>query len=190
MRPGVENDVAFRVDHDVGRRVAVEHAQLDVLSQALDRRELVAAASEVGSEGGSDAAHQQRQPQRASRIVPRLEEALLLVDRREEVRKLSDVLRRAEKQETVRPQRVMEQRNDVPLKIVRKIYEEVAARDEVHPRERRIPNEAVGREHAEFADILGDDEGRALLDEKAASPLRGHGLQQRFGVAGRARHIE
>ena len=60
----------------------------------------------------------------------------------------------AEKKIATRPQRVMEQRNDPILQLGTKIDQEIAARNQVYARERRIADDAVGGEDAQLADSL------------------------------------
>src|SRR5436853_6129918 len=95
--------------------------------------------------GGSDvaAAEEIRQLQRCCGIVAALENAVLLLKWREEIRKLADVLRCAEKEIALRLQRKMEDRNGQGLKIGAEINQQIAARNEIDARKRRIAKDAV-----------------------------------------------
>src|SRR5262249_45131519 len=95
-----------------------------------------------------------------------------------------------EEQEAIWLERVMEDRDDVTLQLAVEIDEEIAARDQVHARERRIAHHAVRREHAHVADRLVDDVAGALGTEEAPEPLLRHALQQSVGVAAAGRYPE
>jgi hypothetical protein len=102
-------------------------------------------------------ARQQRQPERRRSIGAAAEDAVLLVDRREEVLELADILRRAEEEMPVRPQRVVEGGITWFCTSPAEIDQQVAAGDEVDAREGRIADDAVRREDAEIPDLLRDD---------------------------------
>src|SRR5690349_15492022 len=78
----------------------------------------------------------------------------MLIDRREEIAVSRYRLRQAQEEIPVRLQGVMEDGHHPSLQIRIEIDEQVAAGDEVQPRERRIAQDAVGRENAEIADLL------------------------------------
>ena len=62
----------------------------------------------------------------------------------------------------------MEDRQHLPLRVGAEIDQQVPAGNQVHPRKRRIAQQAVRREHAKVARLLGDDEdvGRGLAKKR------------------------
>src|SRR6185295_13875779 len=96
-----------------------------------------------------------------------------LVDGAEESAVLLDRLRRAEHQEPVRLQRIVEDGNHPLLKRKAEVDQHVPAGQEVEPREGRILDDVLPREDAEVADGLGNLPGTLLQpDEEAPPPLR------------------
>src|SRR3981189_1415904 len=72
----------------------------------------------------------------------------------------------------------MKSRNDPGLKITAEIDQQIAARNQVNARKRRITNDAVGRKNAKVPDFLGDRVAALLLaEESVKAPLR-DALQQ------------
>ena len=113
---------------------------------------------------------------------------MLLVDGGEQVAVLADALRRAEEQIAARAQRVVEGRDDLVLDVRPEIDQQVAAGDQVHPRERRIADDAVRREDAEVAHApcVSTKLPPSLLKKRCAA-LRRNAVEQGLGIAaGRA----
>src|SRR5262245_8223889 len=183
---GIIDDVALAANHDVGRRVTLTHARLDRLLQRAARWHL--ALGRAAAASNTMPAKQRGQPWHGRAVLPALEDAVLLVDRGEQIAVLRDVLGRAEEQEAMRLERIVEDRDDVPLQLAVEIDEKIAAGDQVHARKRRIAHHAMRREHAQVADRLLDDVAGAFGGEEALQPLLGNALQQGIGIAARASH--
>ena len=83
-----------------------------------------------------------------------------------------DRFRRPSTRMPSRHQGVVEDRNDPVLQIVVQVDQQVAAGDQVDAGERRVADQAVGGEGAEFADFLADGEAVLAFDEVARPPLR------------------
>ena len=128
-----------------------------------------------------------REAARREFLPAALEDAVLLVDRGEELAVLADALGGPQEEVAARLERVVERRDDLFLELAAEIDQEVAAGDQVHPRKRRIADDAVRREHANVAHRLLDDPACAVLGEEALSALRAHAPQELFGIAAGAR---
>src|SRR5690348_1268967 len=96
----------------------------------------------------------------------------MLIDRGEEIAVSRYRLGQAQEEIPVRLQGVMEDGDHPSLQIRVEIDEQVAAGDEVQPRERRVPQDAVGRENAEIADLLHQLIGMSVRNEKPLQALR------------------
>ena len=85
----------------------------------------------------------------------------------------------AEKQMPALPQREMAKRDDPLLRVRLQIDQEIAARDEVQPRERRVAQQVLRREHDHVAQLLGDLEASRRAFRRSAGDARprqaGHG---------------
>jgi hypothetical protein len=90
---GIIDDVALAGHHDVGRRIAFQHARLDRLVQRAPPRLFT-----LGQAAALDLVPTQqfRQMRHDSAVFAPLEDAVPLVDRGEQVAVLGDVLGRAE----------------------------------------------------------------------------------------------
>ena len=75
------------------------------------------------------------------------------------------------KEEAPRTQGEMEQRADLLLKLAVEVDQEVAARDEIEPQERRIPDHAVLLEQHELPDAVAHAVARPLVDEEAVEAI-------------------
>src|SRR5689334_23923269 len=97
---------------------------------------------------------------------------VLFVRRLKQIGKPADRFRRAQKQESVWFERVMKSGHRLLLQTRLEIDQQVAATDQVHPREWRIADHILPREYDALAQWFDDAIAALLLDEKAAQPLR------------------
>ena len=84
------------------------------------------------------------------------EDAVLLVQRREQIAKAADRLALPEKEVPRLAETVMQHRDDPPLQIDIEVDEHVAAADQIELGEGRVPREVVLDEDAEVANALAD----------------------------------
>ncbi len=182
----VVDDVSLGVHHHVRRGEPVQHLGLHRLPQRRPgrlRRVL------LRGNGWTDAPQHRRQAERPGSVLL-AEDAVALVQRREQVAELADVLRRAEEQAAVRPQRVVGGGDHLALHVRPEVDQQVAARHEVHAGERRVPDDAVGREHAKLPHLLGQHEAVAVRHEEPRPPFGRDRAQQHAGVARRPGHAQ
>lgn len=97
-----------------------------------------------------------------------LEHAEAAFHRCEQLGMPRDVFCIAQKQVATRLERKMEDRNHPVLQFCVEINQQVTARHQIQPREWRVFDDAVLREHAQLAQFLAHHVGVALLDEPAA----------------------
>src|SRR5262245_11826688 len=81
---------------------------------------------------------------------------VLAVERDEPLAMAGYCLLASQKQVAARPQRIMKQRNDLPLQTRLEVDQQVAARDQIETRKRRIANNAVIRKDAHIAQLFDD----------------------------------
>ena len=98
---------------------------------------------------------------------------VLGIRRPEEFLVVRHALRRAEEQIPARPERVMEQGDELLLEVRPQVDQQVPARDQVEAGERRVVDQVVEREQAELPDFLRDRE---------SSPHRLERCRSRSGV--------
>ena len=112
-----------------------------------------------------------------------LAEPVLGVHRAEQVPVGGDRLGRPEEQVPARPQGVVEQGDQLLLQVRPEVDEQVPARDQVEPGERRVADQVVAREQAQLPDLLDHVVLAALLEEEPLEPLGRHvlGDRQRVG---------
>ena len=101
-----------------------------------------------------------------------LKDSMLLVDCGEQICVTRDALRRAQEQVAAGLERVVENGQDVVLQLGVEIDQQIAARDQVHARERRIAHHAVRGEDAQVAHFLGEHVALRIRAEEALQPLR------------------
>ena len=154
----VVEHVAFAVDHHVRRREALQHLRLDRSAQGERPGGRLPAARPRGSAARAARTSSSGSCGRVDAMVAAPEDALLLVERREQIGVLRHVLRDAEEQEAAWPQRIVEDRNDLACRSASEVDQQVAAADQVDPGERRIAQDAVGREDAQVAHLLASAE--------------------------------
>ena len=116
--------------------------------------------------------------------------SVLPIHRLEEIGEPADCLARAQKQESIRAQRIMERRQDLLLQTRLDIDEQVAATDQVHAREGRIADEILPRKDDCVAQRLDHAIAVLFLDKEASQPFGRHVLHQTFGVETGAGFIE
>src|SRR5471030_2967813 len=140
---GHMQDRAITIHGDVRRRIALEYA----LTQRRQRRwRLVPQTGPPGDVEGRGA--DQRQRRHSARTNPfRLVNAVALVHLFEQVARDLDRFRAAEKQKTARPQRKVKRLQHLALYGFIEVDQQVAARDQVHSRKRRITQGVVDGEH-------------------------------------------
>ena len=124
-----------------------------------------------------------RHLERGARTVAALEDAVLLLERREQPLMPRDGLRAAEQQHAAGQQRIVEGGDDGRLQLGVHVDQQVAAGHQVHAGERRVSHQAVRREGAEVAHLLGDDVAVLVAGEEAAPAFRRQAVQQRGGIA-------
>src|SRR5437762_5682324 len=112
-----------------------------------------------GAGAGRDAAY--RALDLDTRVAPLLEETHLGVDGLENVVPVADRLARAEQQITAGLQREVEQCHYLALRVGPQIDEQVAARDQIDLRERRIAEDIVPGKDNLLADLRTDLQGTA-----------------------------
>ncbi len=176
-------DLATRIDHRRGRRELLDHQALGSLRDALRLRLAGARGRHRREVRGPDPGVEARNGARPRGRLAAAEDALPLAHGVEQVHVAAvERLRAPEHQDPARPEGVVQDFDGAPLELGLEVDEEVAARDQIHPRERRISEQIVRREDAGVAELL-DDRGRAaLLGEEAPEPLRAH-LARRRRVA-------
>ena len=104
------------------------------------------------------------------RLLPK--QAILGVDGGEQVAVRADALGGPQKQEPVRIERVVQDRQHPLLERVVHVDQDVSATDEVETRERRIARQVVPRKHAQIADALADLVAAVDAHEEAAQSFR------------------
>ena len=164
------DDLQVGVDHHARRRIALEDGAAHLALEHLLGRRSVAVARPAARQAGGRVIDRERH-RRRSRAVLLAVDAQLLVDQREQVALRADGLGLAEHQEAVRLERVVEHREQLPLQLRVQVDEDVAAEDQVEPRERRIPGEVLAREDAQVAHHLADAVAAVDPREEAAQPL-------------------
>src|SRR5512133_685180 len=102
---------------------------------------------------------------------PRID-LLLLVRRAEQVGVVADGFRSAEKEDSLRLERVMKGGDRLLLQSRLEVDQDVSATDEVHAREGRIVDEILPGEDHHFPQRLADPVPALLLHEKAPQTLR------------------
>ena len=91
----------------------------------------------------------------------------------EQVAETADVLRRAQEQEPLGVERVVQQRHDALLEGGVHVDQHVAAADQVEAAERRVGGQVVPGEDAQLADRLADLVVAVRADEEPPQPLGG-----------------
>ena len=114
-----------------------------------------------------------------SRVKPRCslsapKDLPLGIDRLKHLREPPDRLRRAEKQQALRAQRVVERGQQPPLGLPVEVDEQVPANDEVHLRKGRILDHALGREDQHLPELLPDLIRAVFTQEILFQPIFGH----------------
>src|SRR6188472_214554 len=114
------DDIPLLVHHDVSRRKSLHDPVLDRAPQVGSRR-CGLVPHLAGGRKRAQMRHREGEPQRADWMIPTLEDALLLVQRREQVSVLGNIFRSAEKQITALAESKMEHRDNLSLKIAAEI---------------------------------------------------------------------
>ena len=99
----------------------------------------------------ADAAEQARQQAQLARTGRRLVDARLAVERAELASRTIGALRRAQHEESVRVERIVERFARQLLQFAIQVDQNVAADDEIEPRERRVLEQAVTGEQHQIA---------------------------------------
>ena len=105
--------------------------------------------------------------------------ALLLVQLVEQAGIACQPLRGAQQQESTGAQGIVERLYQPLLQVVVHVDQQIAAGNQVHPRERRVLDHAVRREDAHLADLLDHAPVVAILAEPALQPFRRNAVQWR-----------
>jgi hypothetical protein len=92
-------------------------------------------------------------------VIPTLKDPVLLVQRREQISVLRHVLRLAKKQIATWAQRVVEDRDQCVLLAGVEVDQQIATRDQVDPRKRRVADQAMRGEDTHVPRRLGDRVG-------------------------------
>ena len=109
-------------------------------------------------------------------------EPLLLRDDLEAAIGVADRLRTAKKKNAALAQREMEDRDDLCLRFGLKIDQQIPARDQIEPRERRIGQHVLHGEDHRRAQFRQHPVAVIFLREKAGEPLRRYVCLDRFGI--------
>jgi hypothetical protein len=169
-------DVEVRVDEDARRRVPRQQDPVR-LALELDRLGAGLAIRRYGGEDGSGrssarargrAAPGQQDAGRAPHLHVQLELAVLGL---EELPARPHALRRAEPEDALGLERIVQDRHDALLQRRLQVDQQVPAADQVHPRERRVGEGVVPREYAYVADRLADPIVPIRLHEEASQSL-------------------
>ena len=167
------------VDEHPRRGVAAEDRPVG-LALPVDRRRLWFPVARAGEQTGANRIGGEVRIRAGGARLPAVD-PMLTIDRREQVRKRADGLRRAEEEEAVRVQRVMERRDHAFLQGWCEVDEQIAAADEVDARERRIGRDVLLGEKAHLPDGFADAVLVILAGEEAPQAL---GRDLRFDVLG------
>ena len=100
----------------------------------------------------------------------------LAIQRGKKVRKFPDGLGGAQEEKSARIQRVVKQRNDLPLQFSAHIDQKVAATDQIEFGKGRVFNQVLLGKDQQVADAFVDavEDAVWLLDEKPGQPFRGN----------------
>src|SRR5471032_689146 len=183
---GHMQDRAITIHGDVRRRIALEYA----LTQRRQRRwRLVPQTGPPGDVEGRGA--DQRQRRHSARTNPfRLVNAVALVHLFEQVARDLDRFRAAEKQKTARPQRKVKRLQHLALYGFIEVDQQVAARDQVHSRKRRITQDVVDGEHHFLTQFLAHLVTATGLHKKSAQPFRRYVRHYRSSIDARTRRLD
>lgn len=144
--------VALQIDHDEGGGIALG----DGLGHAGDRgagalRGRLAGSGRSIAAIGRNTLAQRKIGYGADSGGRAPEQAVAAIDRGEQFLVPGDVLRCAEKQQSAGAQREMEDRDDAVLQVGVEVDQQIAARQQIDPRKRRVLDDVVRREDAQFA---------------------------------------
>ena len=140
-------------------------------SGALSRLRIGRGAQWPGCGARSRVAFDRQMKRRRRRGFPGID-LVLLVHRLEQVGEAADGFRGAQKQKSLRLERVMERGERLLLQARLEINQQVAATDEVHARERRVADEVLPGEDDHLAQRLADPVAAFLLDEEPPQAFR------------------
>jgi hypothetical protein len=178
-------DVSALVHHRAGRRELVEQHPLDGRGRSLPGRGRPRRARRRHLEAARGARREGERYLRPHDRVPAPEDPVPLVRRLEQIRVVHQPLGWPEQEVAAAPQRVVEERDHLPLEIGLQVDEQVPAGDQVERGEGRIADQAVHREDAHLAQLLSDVPARPVANEVALEALgRDVGLYLRGVVAG------
>ena len=184
--PGVEQSFIFFVDQDGRRREGFQ--------QMLRGKILEIDAGCHSPEGGSDSRGQALSDHGARTKIDVARTAcaemavdpLLLVERFEALRELANRLGPAEKKHASRTQSEMKQRKDLLLGAGPQIDQKVPAGNEIEPRERRVGEQVLDREHHGFAQIAHHPVSFAFPRKKPGQALLAHSSRGFRSIKARA----
>lgn len=181
LAAGKADDLRLLIDHDVDGRMPGERPPGRPLDAVL--------AQTAVSLGALRLTHRGRNwefgPRRRQPVAP-LEDATLLVHRGKKRGAARHSFRRAEEEDSPGRQRIVKIPDDPVLQGLIEIDQHIAARHEIQLREGRVFDQAVGREHAQLADFLGDAIVAFNGGEPALQPF-GRNPLQRSAIAAGAR---
>ena len=120
----------------------------------------------------SRAGQKQRQRRAGGHVIAPAENPVALVDRREQIVLLGDVLGNTKKKEATRPQGIMKNRHDLRLEVRIQVDQQIAAADQIDAGKWRVTDQAVQREDAQLANLLGKLERAGLPGEEALPACR------------------
>ena len=107
---------------------------------------------------------------------------MLFIGDRKERAPIFHRLRVTQKQDAAGPQREVENFERPLLRIAIQVDEQVPARDQIEPRERRILQQIVRRKEHDLAHLPPHAVAARLMDEEAAQPVFAHIRRDRFRV--------
>src|SRR5262249_245155 len=108
----------------------------------------------------------------------------------EEIAEVAESLGGAEEEITLGTERVVEDRDDLPLQRRAEVDHHVAAADQIEFRKRRILRHVLPSEDAAIADRLADAIAAIHLAEETAEPLGRHFADDILGIKARSRPLD
>ena len=168
---------------EAGRRITAQQHGLSGIDHRGIAGEPMTASSESppGYVGRARCERRVRQIQRQRYMAQDPVDLVLGADGGEIRLKLRQGLARTQKEEAARGQRILDSTQRALLGLSAEIDQEVAARDQIHPRKGRVFEQIVLGEDDTLADLVFHDEVVAALVEEALEPFRRELRRDRLG---------
>ena len=181
-------DFALAIGHHMGRRQTVEHLGFDHALQRCKTQLVIFGFLVCWRNRQAAGGQVDRKADSAAGIFVPLENTVLFVDHGEEIAALADIFRGANEKKSARHQRIVENRDHLIFNGGPQIDQQIAARDKIETRKRRIPDHAVERENAHVAHFLLQNIASAMEAEEPLAPFGRYASEQGFRVTPLARH--